>query len=413
MLELSTPVQYVKGIGPRLSELLAAKGLHTVEDLLHYLPFRYEDRLNPRTIAELRPGEMATVIAEVRTSGLFRTRRMPIFEMTAGQGRTTLHCVWFHGAYLKDRFQAGQTVALYGKVEESRTGRKRLEMIQPQFEVLLEAGGDAEMKSGEADGLASIEIGRIVPIYESAANQRLTSRWFRRTLFNTLQNLGPTLPDGIPEAICRRMQLVSRREAFQQAHFPEAGESFADLQAANTPAHRRMSFEELFFLEVGLELKRKHLREILGIGFRIDDRMRTAVKRLLPFHPTAAQKKVMKEIADDMQHPTPMRRLLQGDVGSGKTIVALQAAVIAIENGYQTALMAPTEILAAQHYLSARRLLEDLGYRVVLLSGSLEQDRKREIRRHIGQGNAQLVIGTHALIEEKVEFHNLGLAIVD
>lgn len=415
MVELHTPIQYVKGIGPRIAEMLAGKGIETVEDVLYYLPFRYEDRLNPRTIAELRPGEMATVIAEVRTSGLFRTRKMPIFEMTAGQGRATLHCLWFHGTYLKDRFKPGQTVALYGKVEESKFGRRRLEMIQPQFEVLMDGAPDGELSAEDAETLAgnSIEIGRIVPIYESAANQRLTPRWFRRTIYNTLENLAPKISDGIPRAICERMKLISRREAFQQVHFPAPETKLADLQSGQTSAHRRLIFEELFFLEVGLELKRKQLRAVPGISFQITDKVRDAIKTFLPFHPTAAQKRVIKEIVDDMHLPTPMRRLLQGDVGSGKTIVALQAAVIAIENEYQTALMAPTEILAAQHYISARRLLEPLGYRIVLLTGSLEPDRKREIRRHILQGNANLVIGTHALIEEKVEFQNLGLAIVD
>src|SRR5207237_1430948 len=161
------------------------------------------------------------------------------------------------------------------------------------------------------------------------------------------------------------------------------------------------------------ELKRKRRRAHTGISFELNDRVRQAIKQILPFHPTGAQKRVLKEIAEDMQQPFPMRRLLQGDVGSGKTLVALEAAVIAIENGYQAALMAPTEILATQHYLSARKLLEDHGYRVVMLTGSLEEDRKRATRRHIAQGNAQLVIGTHALIEEKVEFAKLGLIVVD
>src|SRR5438477_1283061 len=147
MLEPSTPVQYVKGIGPRLAEILAAKGIRTVDDLLHYLPFRYEDRLNPRTIPELRAGEMATVIAEVRTSGLFRTRRMPIFELTAGQGRSRLKCIWFHGTYLKDKFQPGQMLALYGRVEENRGGE--LQLTQPQFEILGEADENAEQKAAE------------------------------------------------------------------------------------------------------------------------------------------------------------------------------------------------------------------------------------------------------------------------
>jgi ATP-dependent DNA helicase RecG len=206
---------------------------------------------------------------------------------------------------------------------------------------------------------------------------------------------------------------MDRRKAFEQAHFPPAGEVFADLAEQRTPAHRRLIFEELFFLEMGLELKRRRMRERAGIAFALTDKVRGAIKKILPFHPTAAQKRVLKEIAEDMQQPSPMRRLLQGDVGSGKTIVALQAAVIAIENGYQVAFMAPTEILATQHYLSARRLLEDAGYRVVLLTGSQDDATKRNTRRHIAQGDAHLVIGTHALIQEKVEFHKLGLVIVD
>ncbi len=174
-----------------------------------------------------------------------------------------------------------------------------------------------------------------------------------------------------------------------------------------------MIFDELFFVELGLELKRQQLKAQTGIAFKLDDRVRSAIKKILPFHPTAAQKRVLKEIAADMEKPYPMRRLLQGEVGSGKTIVSFEAAIIAIENGYQVALMAPTEILAQQHYFSARRILENAGYRIVLLTGSLENDRKREIRRHIAQGSAQLVIGTHALLQEKVEFAKLGLVIVD
>ena len=410
MMELTTPVQYVKGIGPRVAEVLAGKGISTVEDLLYYLPFRYEDRLNPRGIAELRPGEMATVIAEVRGSGLFRTRRSgkDIFQMTAGQGRGKLTCLWFHGRYLMGKFQPGQLVALYGKVEENTWGRGGLQIIQPQFEILGENGeGEAADRAAQ-----SLEVGRIVPIYESAANGKLTSRWFRRIIHSVLENL-PEVAESIPAPICERMALIPRGQAFWQAHWPEAGESLANLQAARTPGHRRLIFEELFFLELGLELKRRKRRTHPGISFELNDRVRQAIKRILPFHPTAAQKKVLKEIAFDMQQPFPMRRLLQGDVGSGKTIVALQAAIIAIENGYQVALMAPTEILATQHYLSARRILEHAGYRIVLLTGSMEHDRKRDLRRHIARGDAQLVIGTHALIQETVEFANIGLVIVD
>jgi ATP-dependent DNA helicase RecG len=409
MLEPSTPVQYVKGVGPRIAEVLAAKGIHTVDDLLHYLPFRYEDRLNPRGIAELRAGEMATVIGEVRNSGLFRTRRMPIFQMTIGQGRARLKCLWFNATYLKDKFQPGQMLAVYGKVDTDKRGE--LQIIQPQIEILGDSSDDGGSDATDQKVAQSLEIGRIVPIYE--ATGRLTSRWFRKVIHNALQDLTPELPETIPAAVRCHVGLVSPREALQKVHWPEPGESFHDLQASRTPAHIRLIFEELFFVELGLELKRRQQKAQTGIAFKLDERVREAIKKILPFHPTAAQKRVLKEIAADMEKPFPMRRLLQGDVGSGKTIVAFEAAIIAIENGYQVALMAPTEILATQHYLSARRILENAGYRIVLLTGSLEQDRKREIRRHVAHGNAQLVIGTHALLEEKVEFERPGLIIVD
>ena len=410
MLELATSVQYVKGVGPRLGEILANKSIYTVDDLLHYLPFRYEDRLNPKGIAELRPGEMATVIAEVRTSGLFRTRSMPLFQMTAGQGRARLKCIWFNASYLRDRFKPGQLLALYGKVEQDNHSGE-LQLVQPQFEVLDDASEDTQAGAAQKKIAASLEVGRIVPIYEAAG--KLTSRWFRRIVHTALESLTPDFPEPIPKAVRQRLSLIPPREALHQVHWPEAGESLEDLQTARTPAHIRLIFEELFFVELGLELKRREQKAQTGIAFELDDRVRNAIKRILPFHPTSAQKRALKDIASDMEKPCPMRRLLQGDVGSGKTIVAFEAAIIAIENGYQVALMAPTEILAQQHYFSARRILENAGYRIALLTGSLEHGRKREVRRHISQGNAQLVIGTHALIEQTVEFDKLGLVIVD
>jgi ATP-dependent DNA helicase RecG len=309
---------------------------------------------------------------------------------------------------MKDRFQPGQMLALYGKVEAGRNGE--LQLMQPQVEVLSE---DGEPEEAGANLNASLEVGRIVPIYESAGAGRLTSRWFRRVIHAALQSLPPDQDDPIPAIVRQRLSLIPSREAMQKVHWPEAGESFQDLQSFRTPSHIRLIFEELFFIELGLELKRREQRAQTGIAFQLNDAARSAIKKILPFHPTAAQKKALKEIAADMAKASPMRRLLQGDVGSGKTIVAFEAAIIAMENACQVALMAPTEILAQQHYFSARRILEAVGYRIVLLTGSLEQDRKREIRRHISQGGAQLVIGTHALIEQKVEFAKLGLVIVD
>ena len=427
MPELQTEIQFLKGIGPRVAETLAGKGIRTVEDLLYYLPFRYEDRINPRSIEELKPGEMASVIAEVRGSGLFRTRRMPIFEMTAGQGRSKLKCLWFRGGYLEGKFKPGALVALYGKVEFSTFGRGGLQMLQPQFEVLHEPpdDGNPASETAEQQRFQSLETGRIVPIYE--ATGRLNARWFRRIIRSALEQMpNPSKPnsglpgtsseevcDPIPAAIRGRLGLVPRSQAFWQVHWPEAETNFSDLEASRTPAHQRLIFEELFFLELGLELKRRKARLEPGIGFEINDEVRSALKRMLPFHPTRAQKQVMKEIAEDMARAAPMRRLLQGDVGSGKTIVAFEAATVAMENGYQVAMMAPTEILATQHYFTARRILEPAGYRIVLLTGSLEAGRKQAIRGHLARGHAQMVIGTHALLEDKVEFERLGLVIVD
>jgi ATP-dependent DNA helicase RecG len=406
LLTLETSLQFVKGIGPRIAQTLKEKRITTIEDLLYHLPFRYEDRLRPQAIEELVPGEMASLIGEVRGMVLLRTRRMPIFEMTVGQGLGgRVKCMWFHGTYLKDRFKAGQWVALYGKVEPSRSSNS-FKMIQPQVEVLPDDHDDEESKL--------LEVGRIAPVYETLGN-KLASRWQRRIIYRLLEELKGRIPETLPEALCRRLELPRREDALRWAHFPEPGTPMSQLQSWATPAQKRLIFEELFFLELGLELKRKKFRQRQGIPFETNAEVRSALRQVLPFHPTKAQKNALGEIVADMRAPEPMRRLLQGDVGSGKTIVALQAMLVAIENGYQAALMAPTEILATQHFLGARKLLErsQQPYKVVLLTGSLEEDRKRANRGLIARGEAQLVIGTHALIEERVDFAKLGLVVVD
>ncbi len=403
---LDDEVKWVRGVGPRVAELVAAKGIHTAEDLLYHLPFRYEDRQNPRSLDELKPGEMASVIAEVRGAALLRTRTMPLFELTLGQGRLAMKCLWFHGTWLKDKFHAGQTVAVFGKVEPSRSS-PNFKMTQPQFEILPDASEDAETRM--------LEVGRITPVYESLGGSRLASRWQRKVIFHLLESLRGAIAECLPPALLERMALPGRERALAEVHFPPEGTPMAQLQEWATPAHRRLIFEELFFLQLGLELKRRKMRERAGIAFETTDKVREAIREVLPFHPTAAQKRTLGEIVADMRTPSPMRRLLQGDVGSGKTIVAFQAMLVAIENGYQAALMAPTEILATQHYLAARKLLEKSSrkYCIVLLTGSLDEDRKRHNRGLINRGEAQLVIGTHALIEEKVEFDRLGLVVVD
>jgi ATP-dependent DNA helicase RecG len=397
---------YVKGVGPRIAEILGAKGIQTAEDLLYHLPFRYEDRQNPRSIDELQPGETASVIAEVRGAALLRTRRGPIYEITLGQGRRAIKCLWFHATYLEGKFHAGQTVAVYGKVEPSRSSAN-LKMIQPQFEILPDETEDAETRL--------LEVGRITPVYESLQGSRLASRWQRKVIFNLLESTRGFVPECLPQQMLSRLNFPNREASLREVHFPPEGTPFEQLQGFATPAHRRLIFEELFYLELGLELKRRRMKERHGIAFSTGDNVREAIREVLPFHPTTAQKRALGEIVTDMREPNPMRRLLQGDVGSGKTIVALQAMIVAIENGYQAALMAPTEILATQHYLAARKLLERSSRkpRVVLLTGSLDEDRKRQNRGLINRGDAQLVIGTHALIEEKVEFDRLGLVVVD
>ncbi len=404
-VQLDTPIQFVKGIGPQIAKILAEKRIATVEDLLFHLPFRYEDRLHPRALSELVPGEMASVIAEIRGTVLLRTRRMPIFEMTVGQNLSSMKCMWFHGGYLDGKFKAGQMVALYGKVEPSRSTRN-FKMIQPQFEILPEDPNDETHL---------LEVGRITPVYESLSGSRLASRWIRKIIYGLLEELRGQIPETLPGAMLQRLQMSSREESLRAVHFPPAGTPMTQLQASGTAAHKRLIFEELFYLECGLELKRRKLKERAGTAFETSDTVREALRQILPFHPTTAQKRALGEIVADMRQPSPMRRLLQGDVGSGKTIVALQAMLVAIENGYQAALMAPTEILATQHALAVRKLLErsTRKYRTVLLTGSLDDEQKKIARRRIFNGEADLVIGTHALIEEKVDFAKLGLVVVD
>ena len=402
-MDTSTPLQYVKGIGPARAEMLETKGLLTVEDLLSYAPFRYEDRTNVKTIAQLAPGEMATVIAEVKSARLsgFRRRNLGLFEAVFfDSSRERLLAKWFHGGYLVDRFTPGLRVALYGKIElDNYTGD--LLMTHPEFEIL---SGD----EGEAD--ESLHTGRIVPIYEAAA--KVTTRVFRLLIHRILASLEP-LEDHLPEVLRERMKLPNRWAAIQGLHFPAPGADLRMLNAYRTPEQWRLIFEEFFWLECGLSLKRARGKLQPGIAFELNERVRERIKTMLPFKPTGAQKRVLKEIAEDMQAPHPMSRLLQGDVGSGKTLVAAEAAVIAVENRYQVAVLAPTEILANQHYFYFRNLFQKMGYVVALLTGSATPREKTQLKKLLTEGLIHIGIGTHALLEEDVEWKNLGLAIVD
>ena len=404
-MDLATPVQYVKGVGPARAAVLASKGILTVEDLLTYPPFRYEDRSNLKRIAELAPGEMATVTAEVRSAGLagFRRRQLGMFEATFADGSgMRLVARWFHAGYLADVIMPGQRLALYGKVEwDSFSGA--LTIVHPEFEVVSEG------REGE-EGEASLHVGRVVPVYEAAG--KLSTRVFRSIVYALLETLGPQ-PDPLPAALRQRLNLPDRGSAVRTLHFPSPQEDLRLLNAFRSPAHTRLIFEEFFWLELGLALKREQARLRPGIAFELNDTVREKVKRMLPFKPTGAQKRVLAEIARDMQSPAPMHRLLQGDVGSGKTLVAAEAAVIALENGYQVAVLAPTEILAAQHYFYLKSIFAKLGYPMALLTGSLGGKQKTQLKRALEEGLLKIAVGTHALIEEDVRFQNLGLAIVD
>jgi ATP-dependent DNA helicase RecG len=401
-MDLTTPLTNVKGIGPARAAMLQAKGLVTLEDMLGYVPFRYEDRSNLKSIAQLAPGEMATVICEiasVKMSG-FRRRSLGMFEARfTDSSRAILLGKWFHGGYLADKFAAGMRVALFGKVEfDSFSGE--LGMLHPEYEIL----------SGDDDGDAALHVGRVVPIYEGAG--KLTTRALRTLTHRILESIEP-VGDNLPPHLRAQLKLPDRWTAIRDAHFPPADSDLRLLNAFRSPAQFRLIFEEFFWLECGVALKRSKARTLPGIAFQIDARVRERIKAMLPFKPTGAQKRVIQEIADDMKQPRPMNRLLQGDVGSGKTIVAAEAAVIAIENGYQVAVLAPTEILATQHGLYFKQVFSKLGYVTLLLTGSFTAREKAQLKKLIAEGLAHIVVGTHALLEKDVEFHKLGLAIVD
>ncbi|MBI3693892.1 MAG: ATP-dependent DNA helicase RecG, partial [Acidobacteria bacterium] len=323
------------------------------------------------------------------------------FEARARDGSgETLLCKWFRSDYLAGILTPGQRVAFYGKIEyDSYAGE--LSMLHPEFEILSEGDEEAE---------AALHLGRVVPIYEAAG--KVSTRVFRILVDRALEQLH-LADDPLPEPIRARLALPARAPAIRETHFPGPESDLRLLNAFRTPAQVRLIFEEFFYLECGLALKRRKARSVEGIAFALNDAAREKIKAILPFKPTAAQKRVLKEIATDMSQSHPMNRLLQGDVGSGKTIVALEAAIIALANGYQVALMAPTEILATQHYLYSKRILEKAGYVVLLLTGSSTSREKAKLRQVIAAGLAQVIIGTHALIEGGVQFDRLGLVIID
>jgi ATP-dependent DNA helicase RecG len=398
-MDLTASVQYVKGVGPQRAQSLAKSGIVSIEDLLLHLPLRYEDRRRNDRIADLRPGLRTSVTGTVAVAGLRRTRRMPLFEVLLDDATGRLKALWFNQPYLKDVLEKGKRVVLHGLVERDSYGGRQLMMSSPQYEIC-------------EDDAPGVHTGRIVPVYERLGP--LSGGVVRRILTGLVAQLPLDLVDPLPQEIREALEVTGLRAALQEVHAPGEDADLAALNAARSPGHLRLILEEFFLFQAGLALRRQGLKEARkGIAFEVTDRTREAVKKILPFHLTEAQKRVLREIAADMQSPSAMNRLIQGDVGCGKTVVALLAMVVAVESGFQAAFMAPTEILAEQHFLTFRRLLARMPYTVELVTSAAFAKGRRSALARLESGEAQIAVGTHALIQEGVAFHRLGLAVVD
>jgi len=403
VLPLDTQIQFCKGIGPKRAELLKKLGIFTIEDALQYLPWRYEDRGNIKRIGRLTYGSYETVMGEVVSADVATTKRkwVKIFELVITDKSGMLIGSWFNQPFMQKVFKPGQKVILSGIVKSNPYKGGLPQIDNPDYEIMDES---------EAENL--IHTGRIVPIYRTTSG--LSVRYLRSMMKAILDSYAAALPETLPEYLLKRYDLLSIPDAVAEAHFPEREKDLASLNSGMSPAHRRLSFEELFTLELGLALRKRGVMvEKKGITFKPVHTLETGLRRSLPYSLTAAQERVSSEIRKDMLADKPMNRLVQGDVGCGKTIVAMIAALLAVENGYQACIMAPTEILANQHFKNISALAIPLGVTVSLLVGSLRKKIKETILAGIGSGEAQIVIGTHALIEQDVKFKRLGLAIVD
>ncbi len=399
---LDTPLQFIRGVGPRRGADLARVGLHTAEDFLLRFPLRYEDRAALLPIGRLRPGQPATVVGDVLSSGLRSTRRpgFRLFEIVLKDATGHIRAVFPNQAFLRDVFHAGQQVILFGAIELRGSG---LQFTNPEYELIRTEGDDED---------TTVHTGRIVPIYEKVGS--VTPRIQRSLMHRLLAMLPADLPDPLPASVRDARRLPARRAAILGTHFPPPGTPIAALNEFRTIEQQRLVFEEFFLFQAGLVLrKRQRAAERKARPVVVDDRIREAARRVLPFRLTEGQRTALREIVVDMQRPEPMNRLLQGDVGAGKTIVALLAALVAMENGLQVAFMAPTEILADQHYLTIRRLLDASRFRIAALTGSLSPARRRQAYAELASGAIDLVVGTHALAERALDFRALGLVVID
>jgi ATP-dependent DNA helicase RecG len=409
---LQTPLQFLKGVGPRRAADLKRAGLATVEDLLYRLPFRYEDRSRMQPIASLRPGAKAAVLGDLKSAHLAVTRRrgFRIFHAIVGDASGAIRCTWMNQAFLADILKPHLQVIVFGEVKLDSTG---LHFMNPEYEIIApvtepageEAGGTAIEGSG-------VHTGRIVPFYEKTGS--VTPNMQRRIVRQVLDQLPPALAEPLPQGLRDRLHLMPRREAVEAAHFPSPDASVDALNQFTTPGQRRMIFEEFFLFQIGHAWRRRVTgAEVKPFVPVVDDRIRASAARVLPFKLTPGQRGAVREIVDDMRRAAPMHRLLQGDVGAGKTIVALLAAVVAMENGLQVAFMAPTEILAAQHFANIARLLASSRFRVDMLTGSTPGLHKHTLLANIERGTTHLIVGTHALVQDRIAFNRLGLVVID
>ena len=390
---LDTDVQYLKGVGPKLAQILAKLGIKTVGDVLYHLPRRYEDRRNIPAMTEVRPGDWVTVRGRVLgVEGRPTRRGVVILKVPISDGKRTIALTWFNQPWLKKKFEGfrGEVLA-YGQVKE---GAWQLEMASPEFEII-----------GEEDDGA--DFARIVPVYplSEGVNQSLV----RRAVGSALDGYLQYVQDPLPEAIQRKYGLRPLKWSLRQIHQPGDEES-------RVAARKRLVFDEFFVMQLSLAMARAETHQELGIPFPVDkerDRLWEDISRMLPFELTGAQRRVIQEVWADMQSPHPMNRLIQGDVGSGKTAVAASAMLAAVRAGYQAALMAPTEILAEQHYENVRALMEPLGIETVLLVGKHSAAKKKKAYEHTAKGSSPIAVGTHALIQEGVSFKHLGLVVID
>lgn len=391
---LDTPVQFVKGVGPKRAAILAEAGIKTVRDLLYYLPRRHLDRTTITAIRDLKKDIVATVVAKVEAAGVRQARQRKYFQLIVSDGSGMMNCIWFNGIqYAQKSFTVGDQVAFHGKVEFYNG----YQLVHPEYDKL------------GAEEREPLNTSAVISLYSSGQKLKsvgLDSRGFRRIMRAALHQFGGDIDDYLPENLRTELHLLKLDKSIEYIHFA------SDLEQLRK-ARYRLKFDEHFFLQLLMALRKVGIKEAQGRSLTKTGPYVKMIYEALDFELTAAQKKVLKEIRLDMASPQVMNRLLQGDVGSGKTIVAILAVAIAVGNSVQAAIMAPTEILAHQHYTVFRKHFDQVQITTALLVGNLSTKERHKILENLANGTIQVVVGTHALIQEDVQFADLGLAIID